>query len=107
RAPPITARLDPPPARFAAPRPSAATARASPQLTSTSSSPWRRSGTDTRSGLDEAAKAKRPLSQSHPQLTGSESTPINRVSSPELDWTAVRQPTEQVVQVLSTCSRSQ
>ena len=58
-------------------------------------------------GSVAAAKAKRPLSHSQPQLTGSESTPISRVSSPELDCTATRQPTEHVVQVLSTCSRSQ
>ncbi len=52
------------------------------------------------------SKAKRPLSHSQPWLTGSESMPSSRVSRLEEDCTATRQPTEQVVQVDSTWSRS-
>ena len=52
------------------------------------------------------SKANRPLSHSHPWLTGSESMPSRRVSRLDEDCTATRHPTEQVVQVDSTWSRS-
>jgi hypothetical protein len=102
RDPPITPIDLPPPVFLAASKPAAATERASAQLTSTSSSPRRTMGAAIRFGLEEEAKAKRPLSHNQPQLTGSESTPIKRVNSPELDCSATRQPTEHVVHVLST-----
>ena len=101
----MTASEDPPPRRLASPRPVAARARASLHVVSTSASPSLTMGADIRAtpspaGPADVGKAKRPLSHSHPQLTGSESTPIRRVISPELDWTATRQPTEHVVHVL-------
>ena len=48
------------------------------------------------------SKEKRPLSQSQPWLTGSESMPSSRVRRFCDDCTATRQPTEQAVQVDST-----
>ena len=94
----------------------AASARASPQLTG-ASSPSRRiigsvmrvvafRGSNERMLPSTDSRVKRPLSQSQPWLTGSESTPSTRVSRLPDDWTATRHPTAQVVHVLSTCSRS-
>ncbi len=53
-----------------------------------------------------ASKANRPLSHSHPWLTGSASMPSSRVTRFDDDCTATRHPTAQVVQVDSTWSRS-
>ena len=47
------------------------------------------------------------MSQSHPWFTGSTSMPSSRVSRLADDCTATRHPTEHVVQVDSTWSRSQ
>ena len=75
RAPPMTATDDGPPSASAALSRPAAASMAAPQLVGTRSSPWRASGAVSRSGEATASKAKRPLSHSQPQLTGSLSTP--------------------------------
>src|SRR5688572_30069286 len=85
---------------------SAPAERASPHGTSTRAPPRRASGRPRRSSLFTDPNPKRPLSHSQPQLTGSTSTPWYRRISLRLDCTRVRQPTEHVVHVLSTWSRS-
>ena len=66
----------------------------------------RTSGWLRRSGASTASKPKRPRSHSQLWFTGSESTPRYRTSAPADDWATMRQPTAQVVHVVSTCSRS-
>ena len=66
----------------------------------------RRSGLKTRSSASKASCVKRPLSQSQPWFTASESRPSTRATrSPEL-CTVVRHPTAQVVHVESLSSKS-
>ena len=80
---------------------------ASVQRTGASSCP-RRARAARSGGRREltASKPNRPLSQSQDQLTGSVSTPWKRRTWLRHDCTAMRQPTEQPVQVDSTSSRS-
>lgn len=63
-------------------------------------------GAARRASLPSASKPKRPLSHSQLQFTGSESTPAKRSTSLREASTTIRQPTEQLVQVDSTTSRS-
>src|SRR5271156_1193141 len=79
--------------------PEAAAARASYQEVGTREPSLRTMGSVSRSSLLADSEPKRPLSQSHPWLTGSASNPSSRVSRFDDDCTATRQPTEQVVQV--------
>ncbi len=95
-----------PPSDRAAASPSAAAARASFHVLGTSSPSTRTSGRVRRSSSLTASNANRPLSHSHPWLTGSESMPRSRVSRLADDWTATRQPMAHVVHVDSTWSRS-
>ena len=66
----------------------------------------RMSGSAKRRSECTDSKLNRPRSQSHPQLTASSSTPWKRRMRSRLECTEIRHPTEQEVQVLSTCSRS-
>ena len=103
RAPPMTPTPPGPLSFWVAVRsPSATTSRASYQDTLTSSPALRTIGSVNRFSLLTDSKANRPLSHSHPWLTGSESMPSSRVTRLEEDWTATRHPTEQVIQVDST-----
>ena len=87
-------------------RPATAASSASFHRAATSESPERTSGATKRSSCLIASNPKRPLSQSQPQLTGSESTPLYRSTSSREVSIETRQPTEQVVHVDSACSRS-
>ena len=100
-------------------RSSAVVESASPQLTATSSPPFRTKGSLRRrrgstisrssfpsSGPLTPSKPKRPLSHNQLWFTGSASIPRSRVNRPEDDCTATRQPTAHPVQVDSTCSKS-
>ncbi len=110
--PPITPTLSP-----ASRKTFAASRSASPQLTATSSPSRRTIGSRSRvaafrtsvnSSLPSIeSRVNRPLSHSHPWFTGSESMPSTRVNRLPEDCTATRQPTEHMVHVLSTCSKSQ
>jgi hypothetical protein len=103
----MTAMLSGPAAAFASSMSVTVAASAAFQLVGTRPVAERTSGSVRRWSLLTDSNPKRPRSQSQPQLTGSLSTPWYRSSWSRLDCTTVRQPTEQVVQVLSTSSRSQ
>ena len=85
----------------------ATSAMAAFQVTLSKFSVSRMSGVSKRSPLFTASKLNRPRSHSQPWFTGSLSTPMTRTSWSRVLCTTVRQPTAQVVQVLSCCERSQ
>src|ERR1035437_535688 len=108
RASPITPTPPGPPLFLMAARnPSATTSRASCHDTVTNWPDLRTIGSAGRASLLTDSKAQRPFLPSQPWFTGAASMPSRRVTRLEEDCTATRHPTEQVVQVDSTWSRSQ